>query len=91
MKLVTWNTREVNKLHKQKKINFFMNENKVGIVAILKHKIKEQKAEKVIQKIAQGWKQKANYEHADKGRVWLLWNLQVIECVILSKSDEYIE
>lgn len=56
MKLVTWNTREVNKLHKQKKINFFMNENKVGIVAILKHKIKEQKAEKVIQKIAQGWK-----------------------------------
>lgn len=65
MKLDTWNTREINKLHKQKEIKLFMKENKVDIIVLLEHKIKEQKPEKIIQKIAQGWKWETNYEHTD--------------------------
>lgn len=55
MRLVTWNTRGINKLHKQRE---FKN---VGIIAVLEHKIKEHLAKKVTQKLAQGWKWEANY------------------------------
>ncbi|KAK4709753.1 hypothetical protein R3W88_004266 [Solanum pinnatisectum] len=67
-----------------------MKENNVGIIAVLEHKIKEKLAEKVLQKIATGWKWEANYEYIDKGRIWLLWNPTVLDCKILGKSDQYI-
>lgn len=54
MKLVTWNTRGINELHKQKELKLFMKENNIGVIAVLEHKIKEHLASIVIQKIAQG-------------------------------------
>lgn len=91
MKLVTWNTRGLNKIHKQKELKLFMKENKVSIIAVIEHKVKENVASRIIQKIAPGWKFEANYEHTDKGRLWVLWDPQVIDCTMMSQSDQYIQ
>ncbi|KAK4707488.1 hypothetical protein R3W88_032980 [Solanum pinnatisectum] len=90
MKLVTWNTKGINNLHKQKEIKLFLTENKVEITALLEHKIKEHKAGKVIQKIAQCWKWEANYEHTDKGRMWLLKSNQYIQSRVIVKRTSMV-
>jgi len=41
MQLVTWNTRGLNKPHKQKELRLFLRENNVSIIAVLEHKIKD--------------------------------------------------
>ncbi|KAG5613919.1 hypothetical protein H5410_013743 [Solanum commersonii] len=41
-------------------------------------------------KVAQGWKWEANYEHSDKGIIWLIWDPQLIECITLNKAEQYI-
>ncbi|KAH0761484.1 hypothetical protein KY290_017557 [Solanum tuberosum] len=91
MKLVTWNIRGLNKLHKQKELKLFVEENNVSIIEILEHKIKENTTHGIVKKIVPGWKYEANYEYSNKGRIWLLWNPQLIECVILSKYEQYIQ
>ncbi|KAK4732287.1 hypothetical protein R3W88_025275 [Solanum pinnatisectum] len=91
MQLVTWNIRGMNKLHKQKELKLFVKENKVSIIAVLEHKIKENMANKIVRKTLPGWKYEANYEYSNKWRIWLIWNPQLIECVILSKSEQYIQ
>lgn len=65
MTLITWNTRGLNNLHKQKEMKLFMKINKVSIIAIIEHKIKENIASRVILKIAPGWLYAANYEHSN--------------------------
>lgn len=72
MQLVTWNIRELNKLHKQKKLKLFMKENNVSSIAILEHKVKEGLANEMIQKVALGWRYEENYEFTAKGRIWVL-------------------
>lgn len=52
MTLITWNTRGLNKFYKQKEMKLFLKTNKVSIIAIIEHKIKENIASRVIQKIA---------------------------------------
>lgn len=51
-----------------------MKENKVGIITILEHKVKEHLASRVTQKLAPGWRYATNYEYTDEGRIWLLWD-----------------
>lgn len=69
----------------------FVKENKVSIIAILERKIKENMENRVVRKIVPGWKFEANHEYSNKGRIWLLWNPQLRECVILNKSEQYIQ
>lgn len=54
MKLVTLNVRGLNKIYKQKKLNEFLKENKVGIVTIVEHKVKHQVAVKIVNKVVVG-------------------------------------
>jgi len=81
----------MNKLHKQKKQKLFVKENNVSILAVLEYKIKGNMANRIVKKIVPGWKYEANYEYSKKGRIWLLWNHQLIECVIQSKSEQYMQ
>lgn len=50
MKLITWNTRGLNKLHKQKELKVFMKVNKVSIIAIIEHKVEENITSRIVQK-----------------------------------------
>lgn len=53
--IVTWNVRGLNKTYKQNELKEFIKENKLGLIAILEHRMYDQKAEKIITKIIPGW------------------------------------
>lgn len=54
MNLITWSTRGINKFHEQGKLKLFLKDNRVSIIAIIEHKVKENIDSKFFQKIALG-------------------------------------
>lgn len=58
MKLITWNVRGMNKVHRQKEVRLFIRQNNVSILALIEHKIKQQ-ADKVL---------KSNCSRVDEAR-----------------------
>nr|XP_009590938.1 uncharacterized protein LOC104088038 [Nicotiana tomentosiformis] len=72
--IVTWNVRGLNKVYKQKELRLFIRENNIVLIAILEHRVKENKAGQVIKKVAVGWDWRVNYSYCAKGRIWLFSN-----------------
>lgn len=90
MKLITWNVRGSNKVYKQTELMKFILMNKVGIIAILEHRVQAQYAKQVIMKIAYCWDWHANYSDAGRGRIWVLWNSKDVEFKPLSTHNQVI-
>lgn len=53
--IVTWNVRGFNKMFKHKELKVFMRDNKVDMIAICEHRVKDTKAAKIIRKVLPGW------------------------------------
>lgn len=87
---VAWNVRRLNKVYKQKEMKEFLVMNKVILIAIIEHKIKEQIAQKVINKIAPGWLWCDNYIHSTRRRKWIVWNPRFVIYTTLAKHAQFI-
>ncbi|XP_019242114.1 PREDICTED: uncharacterized protein LOC109222186 [Nicotiana attenuata] len=85
-----WNVRGLNKLYKQKELNFFCKINKVVWIAIIEHRVKEGKAESVKQKILKNWRWVDNYEEAPGGRIWIAWDSQQVYFKMEKQNDQFI-
>ncbi|XP_070027760.1 uncharacterized protein LOC142170514 [Nicotiana tabacum] len=59
-------------------------------MAILEHKVKEQKVNQTMKRITTDWEWAANYEFSSKGRIWLVWDVMEVECVVKEKSEQFI-
>jgi len=57
------------------------------VIAILEHKVKEGIANKMIQKIAPGWRYEETYAFTAKVRIWILWDPQYAECDVGNKFN----
>lgn len=90
MNIVTWNVRGLNKAYKQKELKVVIKENKIGLLAILEHRVVEKLETKIIQKIAQGWRWISNASSNNKGRTWIIWDPRRIDFVLLTKEIQYI-
>lgn len=55
MSLVAWNVKGLNKGYKRRELKLFIKEHNMGIIAIVEHRIKEDKEASIINKIAPGW------------------------------------
>ncbi|XP_019254004.1 PREDICTED: uncharacterized protein LOC109232713 [Nicotiana attenuata] len=89
MIVCTWNIRGLNKLSKQKELKLFLERQKVDLMGCVETRVKEGKANKILQKVARGWKYCCNYNTAVNGRIWLLWK-ESINVQIQTIKDQYI-
>lgn len=80
----------MNKLYKQKELKYFIIENKIDMLTILENRVKEQKAESIIGKIAKGWAWHANYHYSNRGRIWVMWDIDKIDFQLISMTDQII-
>ncbi|KAG5609767.1 hypothetical protein H5410_021048 [Solanum commersonii] len=78
---IAWNVRGLNKEHKQVEFKNFWRSNKVAIILVLEHKIKEGKASNVIQKIVGKWEIVDNYAADPRGRIWILWDPSKVQFI----------
>ena len=61
MKLVAWNIRGMNEVHKQKEFKRFISTHNVIFLALLEHKVKEHQAARVLKIITPRWVKIDNY------------------------------
>ncbi|XP_019254007.1 PREDICTED: uncharacterized protein LOC109232716 [Nicotiana attenuata] len=90
VKLITWNVRGLNKVYKQAELEKFMKNNKVGLIAILEHRVQGKYAEQIIKKIALEWIWCSNYDANGRSRIWILWNSNEVVFTVISTSTQLI-
>ncbi|KAK4709788.1 hypothetical protein R3W88_004301 [Solanum pinnatisectum] len=82
--------RGLNKMYKHKELKVFLQENKVGVLAITETRVKENNAVQVVMKIAKNWIWHNNYVEDPGGRIWILWNPKMVEFQLVSTHRQVI-
>ncbi|XP_070037184.1 uncharacterized protein [Nicotiana tomentosiformis] len=90
MKIVAWIIRGLNKLFKQKELCRFIRMNKIRLLAILEHRVTETNANQILKKVAAGWRCVTNYETNGKGRIWVIWDPNILQFNEMVKSNQLI-
>ncbi|XP_060170802.1 uncharacterized protein LOC132601754 [Lycium barbarum] len=90
MRVVTWNVRGLNNGQKQNDLKKFIVDNKVDIIAVLEHRVAQQKATPIIKKVARGWESVYYYSPNRKGRIWLMWDPRYCEFSVLQMKEQYV-
>ncbi|XP_075096511.1 uncharacterized protein LOC142174589 [Nicotiana tabacum] len=85
-----WNTRGLNKPHKQKEINLFMNNQRVGLFGLLETKIKRAKAQQAALNLCNGWSFTTNLIKHPAGRIWVVWKPGIYDVNITIVSEQLI-
>ncbi|XP_074301431.1 uncharacterized protein LOC141632819 [Silene latifolia] len=67
-----WNVRGMNRVSKQKAINFFLQNKGVGLFGLLETKIKSNAFHKVVNNF-NNWSISTNSGYHNGGRIWILW------------------
>jgi len=101
MNWLCWNIRGINKRYKQKELKNWIARKKLQFVCLVETRVKVHKAEKIVNNLAFGWSSLHNYNQAENGRVWVLWDpnsydvtmlieeAQFIHCKVKGKTDDF--
>lgn len=96
-----WNMRGFNKSIKHGVVRNWIRDNSMLFGCLTETRVKEKKAERIMEEVFKGWSFMENYEHNRLGRIWVVWkpevrvtpvykSAQMITCSILmpKKTEE---
>lgn len=84
-----WNVRGFNKPLKHSIVREWVGNNELMFGSILETRVKEKKAEGILNSVFRGWSYMMNYENSQGGRIWFVWKDEV--CIMpVYKSDQLI-
>ncbi|KAK4718894.1 hypothetical protein R3W88_017232 [Solanum pinnatisectum] len=88
--LVTWNVRGFDQEVKHKEMRLFLRRNKVNMIAIYEHRVREDRVSSIINKIMPSWEWCTNYANNMRGSIWVVWNPGVINFTTIENSAQHI-
>ncbi|XP_060200122.1 uncharacterized protein LOC132628354 [Lycium barbarum] len=88
--LASRHIRGLNKAYKQNELKNFIRGNKVALIAVIEHRVKQHNAERTIREITQSWGWCHNYDSSNKERIWVLWDPGLVNFVEISKTAQFI-
>ncbi|XP_074300469.1 uncharacterized protein LOC141631740 [Silene latifolia] len=88
-KIGFWNVRGMNRVNKQKFINFFMQNKGVGLFGLLETKIKSKAISKIINNFNNLCISTNNGYH-NNGRIWILWDPKVFRIQFIEYNAQFI-
>jgi len=80
----------MNKVYNQKELKELLNKIKVGMIAVIEHRVKEQHASHIIRKISSSWKWCANYSLANRRRIWIMWDPNYVDFSLIDMQTQFI-
>ena len=94
-----WNMRGFNKDSKHKIVKDWIRKSGFQFGCLIETRVKENRMEKILEKVVPGWSYVANYEYNRLGRLWLIWSprvritpcfqsTQMVTCSILLEGFE---
>lgn len=81
-----WNMRGLNDPLKQKEVRSFVNKNKLSIIGLVEHKIKEPNFNRVFCSMIPSWSFVHNYSHSPNGRICVGWDPSFVNVIVLGQS-----
>lgn len=84
-----WNVRGFNKPLKHSIVKEWVRSNDLMFGCILETRVKEKKAEDMLDSVFRGWSHMMNYEYSQGGRIWLVWR-EGVRMTPVYKSDQLI-
>lgn len=84
-----WNVRGFNKRLKHSVVKEWLRSQELQFGCILETRVKEKKAEKILESVFSGWSSMTNYEYSQGGRIWLVWK-DSVRMTPVYKTDQLI-
>jgi hypothetical protein len=85
-----WNLRGLNDPLKQREAKNWVINNKLSLIGLLEHKIKEPKVSRVVNTVLPQWSFVSNHSSSPMGRLLICWNPLVFNVQVLSQSSQFI-
>lgn len=85
-----WNMRGLNDPIKQKEVRFFVNKNKLSLLGLVEHKIKESNSSRILKSMLPFWDFAHNYTHSPNGRIIVTWDPSIVHVSVLGSSSQAI-
>lgn len=89
MKFFSWNVRGFNHSSRQLCVKNLISNNGPLIGGILETRVEEENASGILHSTFPGWNYECNYEFAELGRIWVVWD-PALSVFIYKKSAQYI-
>lgn len=84
MDLFCWNIRGINDSVKRRGFKKWMRKNKPIFGGLVETHVQSSKADNILNSILPGWSFHGNYDHAELGRIWVVWHpsvkVRIISC-----------
>ena len=90
MKIACWNVRGLNSLARQQEVRSLVQELNISLISLVEIKVRADNSPSISKNLLGGWKLLHNYIHHPSGRVWVLWNLEIIDVSLLWSSNQII-
>ncbi|XP_056698108.1 uncharacterized protein [Spinacia oleracea] len=90
MNICSWNVRGMNDPSKVGDIKNFVNVNQISVVALIETRVKLKNSSKIQNKFGAQWHWVSNYDHSDRGRIWIGWKHRVVTFTVVYKSEQII-
>ncbi|XP_059627352.1 uncharacterized protein LOC132270169 [Cornus florida] len=87
---ITWNIRGLNHPSKQSEIKRLIFDKKLDLISIVETKVSLAKLDSSHRNVAPKWSIVHNYNFSTLGRIWVMWNPNLIDLSVLSSSRQAI-
>ncbi|XP_074314235.1 uncharacterized protein LOC141649444 [Silene latifolia] len=88
-KIGFWNVRGMNRVGKQKAINFFLQHKNINLFGLLETKIKSRGLKNVFNNF-NNWSISTNNGHHNGGRIWIVWQPHVVKVHFIEYNAQFI-
>jgi exonuclease III len=85
-----WNMRGLNDPLKQKEVRSFVNKNKLSVIGLVEHKIKEHNFSRVFSSMIPFWSFVHNYTNSSSGRICIGWDPTIVKVFVLAQTSQAI-
>ncbi|KAM3265795.1 hypothetical protein P3L10_002789 [Capsicum annuum] len=90
MSWLFWNVRGVNKRYKQREVKKFLSNKHIKLAGLIETRVKEHKYSSILNLIVPGWGSINNYNAAENGRIWVVWDKNHCDVTALRKENHAI-
>ena len=90
MKIASWNIRGENSPFKQQEIRSLVFSNNISLLGLNETRVHQANSSIIANELLRCWKVVFNYISHPNGRIWVLWNPDIIEVEVIYISDQMI-
>ena len=75
---------------RQQEVQSLVHKHQISLLGLVETRVKVTNSSHILQNLLRGWRALDNYAYHPNGRIWVLWNLVVMDINMLYTSDQMV-